>query len=99
MTVPYLKKRLSFEWRKGLHYFSIIWGVALMCHAPQRIFWLIGIPFFIYTADKMVEGLFKTHLVESCHFQRLGDTSCIISFETILAPILNAYFFSNTNIT
>jgi len=81
MTVPYLKSRLPFEWRKGLHYLSILWGVALMCHAPQRIFWLIGVPFFIYTADKIAEGLFKTHLIESAHFQRLGDTSCIISFE------------------
>jgi hypothetical protein len=81
MTVPYLKNRMKFEWRKALHYLSVVWGVALMCHAPQRIFWLIGIPVFIYTADKMVEGLFKTHLVESAHFQRLGDTSCIISFE------------------
>lgn len=81
MTVPYLKNRMSFEWRKGLHYLSVVWGAALMCHAPQRIFWLIGIPVFIYTADKLVEGLFKTHLIESAHFQRLGDTSCIISFE------------------
>jgi len=81
MTVPYLKKRLSFEWRKGLHYLSVVWGVALMCHAPERIFWLIGIPVFVYTADKMVEGLFKTHLLESAHFLRLGDNSCLISFE------------------
>eukprot|EP00581_Thalassiosira_minuscula_P014928 CAMPEP_0183730492 /NCGR_PEP_ID=MMETSP0737-20130205/32987_1 /TAXON_ID=385413 /ORGANISM="Thalassiosira miniscula, Strain CCMP1093" /LENGTH=858 /DNA_ID=CAMNT_0025963009 /DNA_START=206 /DNA_END=2782 /DNA_ORIENTATION=- len=81
MTVPYLKRRMSFEWRKGLHYFSIVWCAALMCHAPERIFWLIGIPVFIYSADKMVEIFFRTHLVESAHFQRLGDTSCIISFE------------------
>jgi len=80
MTVPYLKKQMSFEWRKGLHYLSIIWGAALMCHAPARIFWVIGIPFFIYAADKMMEGFLKTHLVESAHFQRLGDTSCLISF-------------------
>ena len=52
-----------------------------MCHAPQRIFWLIGIPVFIYVADKLAEGLFKTHLVESAHFQRLGDTSCLITFK------------------
>jgi hypothetical protein len=81
MTVPYLKRRMTFEWRKGLHYLSILWGAALMCHAPERIFWLIGIPVFVYASDKMAEGLFKTHLVESAHFQRLGDTSCIISFE------------------
>lgn len=81
MTVPYLKSRMRFEWRKALHYLCIVWGAALMCHAPNRIFWLIGIPVFVYTADKMVEAFFKTHLVESAHFQRLGDTSCIISFE------------------
>jgi hypothetical protein len=81
MTVPYLKSRMRFEWRKGLHYLALVWGAALMCHAPQRIFWLIGIPVFIYAADKMAEGLFKTHLVESAHFQRLGDTSCLITFK------------------
>ncbi|EJK59461.1 hypothetical protein THAOC_20318 [Thalassiosira oceanica] len=81
MTVPFLKKRMRFEWRKFLHYFSILWAVALMCHAPQRIFWMIGVPLFIYAADKLVEGMFKTHLLENCHFQRLGETSCIVEFE------------------
>ena len=81
MTVPFLKKRMRFEWRKFLHYLSILWAVALMCHAPQRIFWMIGVPLFIYAADKLVEGMFKTHLLENCHFQRLGDTSCIVEFE------------------
>jgi hypothetical protein len=81
MTVPYLKKRMKFEWRKGLHYLSVVWGAALMCHAPQRIFWLVGVPLMVYGADKIAEAMFKTHLVESAHFQRLGDTSCIISFE------------------
>jgi len=59
----------------------VLWGAALMCHAPGRIFFLIGIPLCVYVADKLIEGLFKTHLVESAHFQRLGDTSCLISFE------------------
>jgi len=81
MTLPFLKKRMTFEWRKFLHYFSILWAVALMYHAPQRIFWMIGAPLFIYVADKLVEGMLKTHLIESCHFQRLGDTSCLIEFE------------------
>ena len=61
---------------------SVVWAVALMFHAPQRIFWLIGVPLFLYTADKMVEVLLKTHLIESAHFQRINsNTSCIISFE------------------
>ncbi|KAL7465886.1 hypothetical protein ACHAXS_006189 [Conticribra weissflogii] len=81
MIVPFLKKRMTFEWRKGLHYLCVLWGAALMKHAPQRIFWLIGVPIFVYATDKLVEVFFKTHLIESAHFQRLGDTSCIISFE------------------
>ena len=80
MTVPYLKKRMTFEWRKGLHYISIVWGAALLFHAPQRIFWLLGIPLLIYVTDKMIEIFFKTYLIESAHFERFGDTSCIISF-------------------
>ena len=81
MTVPYFKKRISFEWRKLLHYLCILWAVALMYHAPQKIFWLIGIPCFVYLSDKILEGLFRCHLIESAHFERLGDTSCLISFE------------------
>lgn len=81
MTVPFLKKNLAFEWRKALHYLCIVWAVALKFHAPQRIFWLIGIPMLIYGADKIVEGLFKCQLLESPLFQRLGETSCLVTFE------------------
>jgi len=81
MAVPFLKKRMKFEWRKALHYLAIAWAAALMCHAPQRIFWLIGMPLFVYAADYIVGCLFKCHLVESAHFQRLGDSSCLIEFE------------------
>lgn len=58
-----------------------MWAAALMCHAPQRIFWLIGMPLFVYAADYIVGCLFKCHLVESAYFQRLGDSSCLIEFE------------------
>mmetsp|Transcript_19390 Transcript_19390/g.27622 ORF Transcript_19390/g.27622 Transcript_19390/m.27622 type:complete len:950 (+) Transcript_19390:61-2910(+) len=81
MAVPFLKNRMKFEWRKGLHYLAYVWAAALMCHAPQRIFWLIGVPFFVYAADYIVGCLFKCHLVESAYFQRLGDASCLIEFE------------------
>ena len=81
MAVPYLRSRISFEWRKLMHYLCIVWAIALMCHAPQRIFWLIGVPFVIYVADKMVQVFSVTHLTESAYFQPLGDHSCIVSFE------------------
>ncbi|KAL9186835.1 hypothetical protein ACHAXT_010555 [Thalassiosira profunda] len=81
MAVPYLKNKLSFEWRKGLHYLSVVWGAALMFHAPSRIFYLIGVPLLIYIADRIFGTLFKTYLVENAHFERLGDSSCLVTFE------------------
>jgi hypothetical protein len=65
----------------GLHYLSIAWGVALMYHAPNRIFWLIGAPLFVYLVDKVVEIFSRTFLIESAAFERLGDSICVITFE------------------
>ena len=81
MAVPYLRHRISYEWRKLMHYLCFVWAAALMLHAPQRIFWFIGVPVAIYITDKLTEILFKTHLIESAYFERLGMTSCIVSFE------------------
>lgn len=81
MVLPYLKKKMPFELRKGLHYLFLVWGVALMNHAPQRIVWLIGVPFCIYLADKLVGAVSKTHLLESAHFERLSDSVCLVTFE------------------
>lgn len=53
-----------------------------MFHAPQRIFWLIGIPLVIYSVDQILGVFQRTHLVENAYFERLGDSSCVISFET-----------------
>ena len=82
MAVPYLKEKMAFEWRKGLHYLSLVWALVIMHqHAPQRIFWLFGVPFFIYLADKLVGMASKTHLLENAYFERLSDSTCLISFE------------------
>ena len=80
MMLPYLKKSVSYEWRKGLHYLSVLWAVGLMCHAPQRIFWMMGVPLLLYLTDKMLEIFTKTFLVESAHFERLSDSICVITF-------------------
>jgi len=45
---PCLKKRISFEVRKGLLYLSIVWAIALLFHAPSKIPWLIGLPAAVY---------------------------------------------------
>ena len=81
MAVPYLKKVMSYEWRKGLHYLSIFWAVGLMCHAPQRIFWMMGVPLALYLIDKAIEIFSRTFLLESAHFERLSDSICVITFE------------------
>ena len=59
MTVPYLKTRMPYELRKGLHYLSVVWGAGLMWHAPERIYFLIGISLFVYITDKVVDGPFQ----------------------------------------
>ena len=58
----------------GLHYLSLLWGACLMYHAPQRIYWLIGVPLVTYSVDRLVGMFRKTHLVENTYFERLGDT-------------------------
>lgn len=65
----------------GLHYLSLLWGACLMYHAPQRIYWLIGVPLVTYSVDRLVGMFRKTHLVENTYFERLGDTSCTVTFE------------------
>ena len=52
-----------------------------MFHAPQRIFWMLGVPFFVYLTDMMIGALSKTHLLESAYFERLSDSFCLITFE------------------
>ena len=52
-----------------------------MYHAPQRIYWLVGVPLVTYAADFIFGVFHKTHLVENAYFERLGDTSCVITFE------------------
>jgi hypothetical protein len=34
-----------------------------MHHASKRIFWLVGVLFFLYTADKVVELFSKTGIM------------------------------------
>ena len=81
ISLQFLKRRMSFEWRKGLHFLSIIWVLSLMNHAPQRIFWLVGVPFFIYCGGKLFGVVSRTYLLENCYFERLSDSFCLITFQ------------------
>jgi len=74
MRFERFRKRLSYEYRKGLHYLSWIWMVAMVLHAPAtHIFYLCGIPLLIYWLN-YIAGIFRgTYLVPSTVFRRLGS--------------------------
>lgn len=68
-----LKAKLTWEFRKGLHYLSIVWGVTIMFHAPQmHIRYLMGFPVIIYIADWIYGFFCRTYLVDKAvSFTRL----------------------------
>ena len=65
MLWPSLKTKITYEVRKGLHYLSIVWGVALMFHAPKmHIRYLMGTPLVLYVADWIYGFFARTFLVD-----------------------------------
>mmetsp|Transcript_27804 Transcript_27804/g.94895 ORF Transcript_27804/g.94895 Transcript_27804/m.94895 type:complete len:706 (+) Transcript_27804:156-2273(+) len=74
MWLPRLKKYVSWEWRKGLHYLSVAWGVGILWHAPaMHIAWLMGVPVVAYLADWLYGSLGRTYLIERSRFERLEN--------------------------
>lgn len=72
MRLSVLRRKISFEVRKRVHYLSWVWAVAICFHAPpQHIFWIIGTAFLIYLLD-WIYGIFgATHMAPSARFVRL----------------------------
>mmetsp|Transcript_19662 Transcript_19662/g.27645 ORF Transcript_19662/g.27645 Transcript_19662/m.27645 type:complete len:732 (+) Transcript_19662:212-2407(+) len=81
MTVPSLKSSIRYEIRKGLHYLFIPWALLLMYHAPQRIFYFIGIPFGIYAADFVIGFFCKIYYIKSVSFHKLDNVCCSLTFD------------------
>ena len=79
MVVPSLKKWLSFEVRKGLHYLSWAWALALLWHAPSRIYYLIGIAALVYLVDYFFGFFVRINLVENVFFERYGENGVAVS--------------------
>ena len=80
MLSEYLRKRLCFEYRKGLHYLSWVWGLALVFHAPAvNIFYVVGSAMLVYLLNYFLGMYFKTFLVPSTIFRKL-DTGVSLSF-------------------
>ena len=95
MIIPTLKKRLSFEIRKGLHYLSWIWAVALCYHAPARIYWLIGIPATIYLVDWVICLSWKTTIIDTVMFERYGEDGVIVSILTFIAILRECFILAS----
>ena len=79
MCIPALKRRITFEARKCLHYLFWVWALALMWHAPSRIFYLIGVPLAIYCVDFLVGLFVRTYLIENVYFERYGKNGVAVS--------------------
>jgi hypothetical protein len=49
--LPFLRKSLSFEFRKRLHYLAVPWAIAICFHAPAgHVAKIIGLALAIYAA-------------------------------------------------
>jgi len=82
MAVPFLKKKVRYEVRKGLHYLSIIWAVALLFHAPTKIPFLIGIPALVYAVDYVLGYFWRNNLIENVFFERYGENGVAVSLHS-----------------
>ncbi len=91
MFVPVLKQNMKFELRKGLHYLAVVWAMALLWHAPSRIYYLIGIPALIYAVDYLFGFFIRNTLIENAHFERYGENGVAVS--SILTPSQYSYVF------
>ncbi len=80
MYAPVLKQNMKFELRKGLHYLAVVWALALLFHAPDRIYLLIGIPALVYAVDWLFGFFIRNTLIENAHFERYGENGVAVSF-------------------
>ena len=85
MAIEYLKKRIKFEVRKGLHYLSVVWAVALLFHAPSRIYYLIGVPGAVYLFDYFLGYFVRNSLLENVFFERYGENGVALNFRNPLS--------------
>ena len=79
MCIPAMKRCIPFEARKCVHFLFWVWALALMWHAPSRIYYLIGVPLVIYCADFLVGLFVRTHLIENVYFERYGRNGVAVS--------------------
>ena len=71
MLVPWLKTRMTWEQRKGMHYMCIAWGIALVFHAPaMHICYIMGSTVTLYLLDYGYGFWIRTHLIRTLELTR-----------------------------
>ena len=78
ITVPMMfqqmRKCIAFEWRKMLHYLSVMWALALCWHAPtQHIGFIMGSALGVYLADYLYGVLTRITYVPTLRMRRLAS--------------------------
>ena len=58
----------------------MVWALALLFHAPDRIYLLIGIPALVYAVDWLFGFFIRNTLIENAHFERYGENGVAVSF-------------------
>lgn len=72
MALDSLRRRMSWELRKGLHYLSVVWGFVICFHAPATsIAILVGVPLGIYVVDYLWGSFMRTYKIETSCFTRI----------------------------
>ena len=93
MIVPVLKQNMKFELRKGLHFLVVVWALSLLWHAPDRIYYMIGIPALIYAVDYLFGMFVRNTLVENAYFERYGENGTAVSTIEPYILLCSLYFF------
>ncbi|CAM9852544.1 unnamed protein product, partial [Heterosigma akashiwo] len=73
-----LRKVCSFEWRKLLHYLSVVWGLVICFHAPtQHIGMIMGSALGVYLADYIYGFFAKLHYIPTLNMRRLAGAVAV----------------------
>ena len=77
-----LRRNISFEARKAMHYLSLVWAFALCFHAPtQHIAIVMGTTLAVYAVDYVFGFFMKVHHLHTLQMVRLGTSAVEVTFE------------------
>jgi predicted ferric reductase len=76
------RKRVPYEYRKTMHYLSVVWGIAVAFHAPAtNVFWVVGVCVCLYLGDWLVGYFLCIRYCPTLKMTRLGETAVEVVFQ------------------